>query len=41
MLYFASISDPSSDMNKNTTSYKFIEKNKQLLVRKQYKGVEQ
>ena len=41
MLYFDSISDPSSDMNKNMTSYKFIGKSKQLLVRKQYKGVEQ
>ena len=41
MLYFESISDPSSDMNKNTTSYKFIGRNKLLLVRKQYKGVEQ
>ena len=41
MLYFESISDPSLDMNKNTTSYKFIGKNKQLLVLKQYKGVEQ
>ena len=26
MLYFESISDPSSDMNKNTISYKFIGK---------------
>ena len=26
MLYFESISDPSSEMNKNTTSYKFIGK---------------
>ena len=41
MLYFESISDPSSDMNKNTISFKFVGKNKQLLVRKQYKGVEQ
>ena len=41
MLYFESISDPSSDMDKNTISYKFIGKKKQLLVRKQYKGVEQ
>ena len=41
MLYFASISDPSSDMDKNTISYKFIGKKKQLLVRKQYIGVEQ
>ena len=29
MLYFESISDPSSEMNKNTTSYKFIGKRKQ------------
>ena len=42
MLYFESISDPSSDMNKDTISYKFIgKKNKQLLVTKQYKGNEQ
>ena len=41
MLYFESISDPSSDMDKNTISYKFIGKKKQPLVRKQYKGVEQ
>ena len=41
MLYFESISDPSSDMDKNTISYKVIGKIKQLLVRKQYKGVEQ
>ena len=26
MLYFESISDPSSDMNKDTTSYKFMGK---------------
>ena len=26
MLYFESISDPSSDMGKNTISYKFIGK---------------
>ena len=41
MLYFESISDPSSDMGKYTISYKFIGKKKQLLVRKQYKGVKQ
>ena len=41
MLYFESISDPSSDMDKNTISHKFIGKKKQLLARKQYKGVEQ
>ena len=41
MLYFESISDPSSDMNKTTISYKFIGKHRQLLVIKQYKGVEQ
>ena len=35
MLHFESISDPSSDMNKNMISYKFIGKKKQLLVRKQ------
>ena len=41
MLYFESISDPLSDINKNTISYKLIGKNEQLLVRRQYKGVKQ
>ena len=41
MLFFESISDPSSDMDNNTISYKFIRKKKQLLAKKQYRGVEQ
>ena len=41
MLHFGSTSDLSSDKNKNTISYKFIGKEKQLLVRKQYRSVEQ
>ena len=45
MLYFESISDPSSDMDKKYDQLQIYrkkkEKQKQLLAMKQYKGVEQ
>ena len=42
MLYFESISEPSSDMDKKYDQLQiYRKKKKQLLARKQYKGVEQ